>query len=88
MNNEHCASTADKSVLHSPPVRGYCKRVWSKPRNNLCLFSKVWTKEVKKMKKIKLSIAIALIVGAVGISYALFTLKGMPDAFDWDNENE
>jgi hypothetical protein len=40
------------------------------------------------MKKIKLSIALALIAGAVGISYALFTLKGMPDAFDWDDENE
>lgn len=41
------------------------------------------------MKKIKISIAIAALASAVGITYALFTLKGMPEAFDWeDEENE
>jgi len=40
------------------------------------------------MKKIKIFIAVAILTGAVGISYALFTLKGMPETFDWENEDE
>jgi hypothetical protein len=40
------------------------------------------------MKKIKVSIALAFLVGAVGISYALFTLRGLPDAFDWEADDE
>jgi hypothetical protein len=41
------------------------------------------------MKKVKVFLALAALAGTVGISYALFTLKGMPDTFDWeDEENE
>jgi hypothetical protein len=40
------------------------------------------------MKKLKISLALAVLVSAVGISYALFTLKGMPEAFDWEDDDE
>jgi hypothetical protein len=40
------------------------------------------------MKKLKASLAIAILASAVGISYALFTLKGMPDTFDWEDEDD
>jgi hypothetical protein len=40
------------------------------------------------MKKIKIFIALILLTCTVGISYALFTLRGMPDAFDWETEDE
>lgn len=40
------------------------------------------------MNKIKKSFLVATIVGAVGISYALFTLRGLPDAFEWDMDED
>ena len=40
------------------------------------------------MSKIKKALAIAVIVGSVGISYALYTLKGLPESFDWDEDDE
>lgn len=40
------------------------------------------------MKKLKISLALAVLASAVGISYALFTLKGMPEAFDWEDDDE
>lgn len=41
------------------------------------------------MKKVKKALAIATIVGAVGISFAFYTLRGLPEAFDWeDDDNE
>lgn len=40
------------------------------------------------MKRIKNALVVATIVGAVGISYALYTLKGIPDTFDWEEDDE
>jgi hypothetical protein len=40
------------------------------------------------MNKIQKSLLVATIVGAVGISYALFTLRGLPETFDWDLEED
>ena len=40
------------------------------------------------MKKLKISLALAVLASAVGISYALFALRGMPDAFDWEDEDD
>ncbi len=40
------------------------------------------------MNKIQKALAVATIVGAVGISYALYTLRGLPDAFDLEEEDE
>lgn len=40
------------------------------------------------MKKLKISLALAVLASAVGISYALFTLRGIPDAFDWEDEDD
>jgi len=40
------------------------------------------------MKKIRRALTIATIVGAVGISYALYTLKGLPEAFDLEFDDE
>ena len=39
------------------------------------------------MNKNKIILALA-IAGAVGITYALSTLKDLPDAFDWEYEDE
>jgi hypothetical protein len=40
------------------------------------------------MNKIQKSLVVGAIISAVGISYALFTLRGLPDVFDWEDENE
>jgi hypothetical protein len=40
------------------------------------------------MKKLKISLALAVLASAVGISYALFTLRGMPETFDWEDEDD
>lgn len=40
------------------------------------------------MNKIKKALVVSTIVGAVGISYALYTLKGLPDTFDWEEDDE
>jgi hypothetical protein len=40
------------------------------------------------MKKIKMSLALAMLAAAVGVSYALFTLRGMPEAFDWEEDED
>jgi hypothetical protein len=41
------------------------------------------------MNKFQKALAILTIVGAVGVSYALYTLRGLPDAFDIEgDENE
>ena len=37
-------------------------------------------------KKQKLLIGIG-ILGAVGLTYAISTLKGLPDAFDWEDDD-
>ena len=40
------------------------------------------------MSKVAKLLAIATVLGAVGITYALYTFKDFPDAFDWDDEDE
>ncbi len=40
------------------------------------------------MKKIKYVLFILSLVAAVGISYATATLKGMPDTFEMEDEDE
>ena len=40
---------------------------------------------MSKLQKIMLGIGIA---GAVGITYVVAALKGMPEAFDWDEDEE
>jgi hypothetical protein len=40
------------------------------------------------MNKIQKAIVISTIVCSVGISYALYTLKGLPESFDWMDEDE
>ena len=40
------------------------------------------------MNKIQKAIVIVTIVGAVGVSYALYTLRGLPDAFDLEGDDE
>ena len=40
------------------------------------------------MNKIQKAVAAITIAGAVGISYALYTLKGLPEDFDWENDDE
>ena len=62
--------------------------MWGKHRNCLCLSCQVRTKEVKTMNKMQ-KIVIGLgIAGAVGITYVLTALKGMPEAFDWEDDEE
>jgi hypothetical protein len=40
------------------------------------------------MNKIKKALFVLVLVSTVGISYALYTLKGLPNTFDWDSEDE
>ena len=40
------------------------------------------------MNKIQKVIVAVTIAGAVGISYALYTLRGLPEAFDWEDDGE
>ena len=40
------------------------------------------------MNKIKKLFIVATIAGAIGISYALFTLRGLPESFELENDNE
>ena len=40
------------------------------------------------MNKFHKFITFLTVLFTVGLTYAIFTIKGMPDAFDWDNEDE
>ena len=40
------------------------------------------------MKKIEKILIATAVLGMVGFSFAISTLKGLPEAFDWDEENE
>jgi hypothetical protein len=40
---------------------------------------------MNKAQKIFIGIGLA---GAVGITYAITALKGLPEAFDWDNDED
>ena len=39
------------------------------------------------MNRLRKALVVATIVGAVGVSYALFTLKGLPNSFDWEEDD-
>ena len=38
------------------------------------------------MNKIQKAVAIVTIASAVGVSYALYALRGLPEAFDWEDD--
>lgn len=40
------------------------------------------------MSKIAKLLTIATILGAVGITYAAYTIKDFPDAFDWEEDDD
>lgn len=40
---------------------------------------------MNRLQKAVIAIGVA---GAVGLTYVITALKGMPEAFDWDNEEE
>ncbi len=40
---------------------------------------------MSKVQKIMIGVGIA---GAVGITYLITALKGMPEVFDWDEDDE
>lgn len=40
------------------------------------------------MNKFQKALVVSTIVGAVGVSYALYTLKGLPEVLDWENDDE
>ena len=40
------------------------------------------------MSRIQKAIIAVAVAGAVGITYALTTLKGLPEAFDWNLEED
>lgn len=39
------------------------------------------------MKKIKQLLLLLSITSAIGISYTLYTLKNVPEIFDWEEED-
>jgi len=40
------------------------------------------------MKKIEKLLIATAVIGMVGFSFAISTLKSLPDAFDWEDEDE
>jgi hypothetical protein len=40
------------------------------------------------MKKIEKVLIATAVVGMVGFSFALSTLRGLPEAFDWEEDDE
>ena len=40
------------------------------------------------MNKFHKFITFVAVLCTVGLTYAIFALKGMPEAFDWENEDE
>jgi len=40
------------------------------------------------MKKIEKILIATTVIGMVGLSFAISTLKGFPDAFDWEDDDE
>jgi len=40
------------------------------------------------MNKIQKLVVAITVASAVGISYALYTLRGLPEAFDWEDDEE
>jgi len=40
------------------------------------------------MSKVKKTLLTAAIISAVGITYAIATLKVLPDALDWEEEHD
>ena len=40
---------------------------------------------MNKLQKVIIGLGVA---GAVGITYVITALKGMPEAFDWEDEEE
>jgi hypothetical protein len=40
---------------------------------------------MNKIQKIVIALGVA---GAVGLTYVVTALKGLPEAFDWENEDE
>lgn len=40
---------------------------------------------MNKLQKIAVGLVIA---SAVGVSYSLYTLRGLPDAFDWEEDED
>jgi hypothetical protein len=40
------------------------------------------------MSKFHKFVTFLAVVSTVGLTYAIFTLKGMPEAFNWEHEDE
>ena len=40
------------------------------------------------MSKFHKFVTFVAAASAVGLTYAIFTLKGMPEAFDWEEDDE
>jgi len=40
------------------------------------------------MRKLEKMLVATAVVGMVGFAFAISTLKGLPEAFDWDEEDE
>jgi hypothetical protein len=40
------------------------------------------------MKKVERVLIATAVIGMVGFAFAISTLRGLPEAFDWENEDE
>lgn len=40
------------------------------------------------MKKVKYALFVLSLVAAAGLTYAIATLKNMPETFDWESDDE
>jgi hypothetical protein len=63
----------------------YTNEVWLRKRYLVDKKSPEEVKTMNKMQKIVIGLGIA---GAVGLTYVITALKGLPEAFEWEEDEE
>ena len=57
-------------------------------RDRLRLPCQIWIKEIKKMNKFHKIITFLTVTFAVGLTFGILLLRGMPETFDWEEDDE
>ena len=74
---------------HYPDGFEQLDMLWHAVNQGIDLKDSEWfqtIKEVKEMNKFHKFVTFIAVVCTVGLTYAVFTLKGMPEAFDWEDD--
>jgi hypothetical protein len=62
--------------------------VWSESRDHLRLPCQVWIKEIETMNKFHKLVTALTVICAVGLTFGVLALKGIPETFDWEEDDE